>query len=162
MSREENAGDCGDCSHCRMCGCDRDDHFEPDPYDMGNAELDAAGHLNHCGDCRECFGPEFASGQDTTEREERRAMSECEVRCLGVGEGHDHITITRPRFVHYIARVRERGRRRYTIIGRSRSRRKAYRMLADAMQDRRWFRGDVLGDEELSYYGPVMLVEMRR
>ena len=61
MSREENAGDCGDCSHCLMCGCDRDDHFEPDPYDMGNAELDAAGHLNHCGVCRECFGPEFAS-----------------------------------------------------------------------------------------------------
>ena len=47
MSRE----DCGECSHCLMCGCDRDDHYEPDPYDMGNAELDAAGHLNHCGDC---------------------------------------------------------------------------------------------------------------
>ena len=60
MSREEKAGvDCGDCSHCLICGCDRDDHFEPDPYDMGNAELDAAGHLNHCGDCAQCFGPEF-------------------------------------------------------------------------------------------------------
>ena len=47
------------CSRCLMCGCDRDDHFEPDPYDMGNAELDAAGHLNHCGDCAQCFGPEF-------------------------------------------------------------------------------------------------------
>ncbi len=88
-------------------------------------------------------------------------MSECATLCLGKSEGHEHITITRPRFVHYIARVRERGCRRYTIIGRSRSRRQAYRMLADAMQDRRWFRGDVLGDEGPSYYGPVMLVEMR-
>ena len=59
--------DCGDCSHCLMCGCDRDDHVEPDPYDMGNAELDAAGHLNHCGDCAQCFGPEFAP----TGREEK-------------------------------------------------------------------------------------------
>ena len=62
MSREEKAGDCGDCSLCLECGCDRD---EPDPYDMGNAELDAAGHLNHCGVCRECFGPEFAPAEQT-------------------------------------------------------------------------------------------------
>ncbi len=46
--------------NCLECGCDRDDHYEPDPYDMGNAELDAAGHLNHCGVCRECFWPEFS------------------------------------------------------------------------------------------------------
>ena len=51
--------------HCLMCGCDRDDHFEPDPYDMGNAELDAAGHLNHCGDCAQCFWPEFAASEQT-------------------------------------------------------------------------------------------------
>lgn len=88
-------------------------------------------------------------------------MSECKAYCLGNDEGHSHMTITRPRFGYYIARVRERGRRRYTIIGRSRSRRQAYRMLADAMQDSRWYRGDVLGDEGPSYYGPVMLVEMR-
>ena len=90
-------------------------------------------------------------------------MSEFTAYCLGDGEGHDHITITRPRFVRYIARVRERGCRRYTIVGESRSRRQAYRLLADAMQaDSRWFRGDVLGEEGLSYYGPMMLVEMRR
>ena len=60
MSREEEADVVNETGvHCLMCGCDRDDHFEPDPYDMGNAELDAAGHLNHCGVCRECFGPEF-------------------------------------------------------------------------------------------------------
>ena len=51
--------------HCLMCGCDRDDHFEPDPYDMGNAELDASGHLNHCGDCAQCFGPEYQRGEKT-------------------------------------------------------------------------------------------------
>ncbi len=40
---------------CSICGCPLDDHFELDPYDMGNDDLDGAGHLNRCGDCAECF-----------------------------------------------------------------------------------------------------------
>ncbi len=47
---------------CLTCGCDRDEHFEPDPYDMGNEERAGAGHLNHCGDCAQCFEPEFGYG----------------------------------------------------------------------------------------------------
>jgi hypothetical protein len=76
---------------------------------------------------------------------------------------HRHMSISRPRFKEYIARVKRPGERRYTILGKSRSKRKAFRMLADAMQDFKWKRGDVLADEgPMSYYEPALLVEMKR
>lgn len=74
------------------------------------------------------------------------------------------ITVCRPRFVTFTVRARERGRRRYEIIGGTRSRKKAYRMLAETMeQHTRYKRGDVLGQErQPSYYEPMVLVEMIR
>lgn len=88
-------------------------------------------------------------------------MSDCETACLGSEEGHGHMTICRPRFRTFVVRVRMAGERRYEIVGTSRSRRKAYRMLADAMEAKRYKRGDVLGDEGPgSYYEPTLLVEM--
>ena len=90
-------------------------------------------------------------------------MSECTTACLGKEDGHGHITLTRPRFTQYIARVRRPYEKRYTIVKRSRSRSVAYRALAEAMLDSQWRRGDVLGDEgPESYYGPMLLVEMQR
>lgn len=46
---------------CLTCGCDRDDHFEPDWYDPRTEELYGSGHLNYCGDCAECYEPEYAA-----------------------------------------------------------------------------------------------------
>ena len=90
--------------------------------------------------------------------------------CTNCGAAHPHpddrtrLIIERPHFKSYIARVRRSGARRYEIVGRSRSRRKAYRMLADAMESGRYYkRGDVLADEGPgSYYEPTLLVEMTR
>lgn len=89
-------------------------------------------------------------------------MTECITSCLGDEDKHGHITICRPRFTQYIVRVRRPNARRYEIIGRSRSERKAYAMLAEAMRERKYRRGDVLGDDRGSYYEPTMLVEMLR
>ena len=48
---------------CR-CGCARDDHFEPDWYDPRTQGAYADGHLNHCGDCAECYYPEYAAREE--------------------------------------------------------------------------------------------------
>ena len=45
---------------CGQCGCLLDDHFVPDWYDPRTQEAYADGHLNTCGDCRECFSDEEA------------------------------------------------------------------------------------------------------
>ena len=76
-------------SHCLMCGCDRDDHYEPDPYDMGNAELDASGHLNHCGDCAQCFGPEYQKGGEDTMTTEVDQLVNAMRRLRGVALRYD-------------------------------------------------------------------------
>lgn len=90
-------------------------------------------------------------------------MSECIGVCLGTEDGHGHLTLTRAKYVNYAVRVRNRGERRMTIIGETRSRRKAFRTLADAIETGKWWRGDVLGDEgRESYYEPSVLVEMKR
>lgn len=78
-----------------------------------------------------------------------------------VGYTHHHMTVSRPRYVEYIARARLPYERRYTILCRTDSRPHAYRVLAEAMHDGKWKRGDVLGSEgPESYYEPRVLVEM--
>ena len=87
----------------------------------------------------------------------------CETFCQGDGEGHGHLTICRTRFTQYIVRVRLPYRQKYEIIRRTRSKRVAFRALAEAMEARRYKRGDVFGDEgPESYYEPTLLVEMTR
>jgi hypothetical protein len=81
---------------------------------------------------------------------------------MGEEEGHGHIDICVPGVMEYVARVRHRGERRYTILTRTDSKAHAYRTLADAMADGDWNRGDVLGVEPESYYEPGVLVEMKR
>ncbi len=61
----------------------------------------------------------------------------------------------------YRARVRLYGHRRYQLLGkRTRSKRVAMRLLADAMLSTSYKRGDVLIMDE--YYDPVPIVEMVR
>jgi hypothetical protein len=90
----------------------------------------------------------------------------CDTFCMGEGEGHGHLIITRPRFVQYVVRARERGMRRFNIVARTTSERHAYELLAEALRTGMggsYFRGDVLGDEgPESYYEPMVLVEMKR
>lgn len=100
-------------------------------------------------------------------------MSECDTYCdlraprnaefYGDHFGHSHMWVTRPRFVQYIVRVRRPWERRYEIVCRTDSKDHAFRELGAAMTDKKWFRGDVLGEEGPdSYYGPTVLVEMKR
>ena len=46
-------------TNCANCGCSRDNHFDVDPYDMGQAEQNADGHFNHCLDCGDCYEADF-------------------------------------------------------------------------------------------------------
>lgn len=63
----------------------------------------------------------------------------------------------------FIPRVRKTGFQLYEVLGETRSRRKAYRMLADAMETGKYKRGDVLATtREPSWYEPTILVEMKR
>ena len=98
-------------------------------------------------------------------------MSECDLYCnvtaprnaefYGDHFPHQHMSISRPRFVNYIVRVRRPWERRYEIICKTNSREHAFRELGAAMVDRKWKRGDVLGDEGPdSWYEPSMLTEM--
>lgn len=91
-------------------------------------------------------------------------MTACDVFCQGKGDGHGHLIVCRPRFTQYIVRAHIPYRRKYEIIKRTRSRRMAFRVLAETMADtRKYNRGDVLGDEgPESYYEPMQLAEMTR
>jgi hypothetical protein len=64
-------------------------------------------------------------------------------------------------FDWFIVRGREPWAKKYELLGETRSQRKAYRMLADAMLSGKYDKGDVLGTtREPSYYEPHQLVEM--
>ncbi len=71
------------------------------------------------------------------------------------------MTICVPRFRYFYVRTRMPGCKNYDVLGKTRSRRKAFRLLAEAMETGKYKRGDVLADEgDVSYYGPTQLVEM--
>lgn len=90
-------------------------------------------------------------------------MSQCDIYCEGEEEGHAHLIITHPQFTSFMVYVRGPYERKWKFLGKSRSQRKAQRMLADAMMDSKWKRGVVAGDEgPMSYYGATKLVEMTR
>ena len=73
------------------------------------------------------------------------------------------IHITSQHFDRYIARVRKRGARRYTLLPDRPIPLLAYLDLADAMaMNHDWTRGDVIGIEDMGYYEPTVLVEMSR
>lgn len=89
--------------------------------------------------------------------------------CVGCGLAHDPtsrqpaLIICRPSYKTFWARVRLPYERKYQVVGKSRSRSKAYRLLAEAMETGRYKRGDVLAEEgPESYYEPSLLVEMVR
>ncbi|KKN21984.1 hypothetical protein LCGC14_0919890 [marine sediment metagenome] len=44
---------------CTNCGCIEDNHFEIDWYTHGHADEDPT-QIQQCGDCAECFDPEYA------------------------------------------------------------------------------------------------------
>ena len=71
------------------------------------------------------------------------------------------ITVCWTRNDLFIPRVRRPGARRYEVLCETRSRKKAYRLLAEAMETGQWKRGDVLATtREPSYYDPIVIVEM--
>ena len=72
------------------------------------------------------------------------------------------VTVCFPVYKTYCVRVRAPYQKKYTILGSSRSRRKAHVMLAEAMaKSDYWSRGDVLAEEgPMSYYEPRVIVEM--
>lgn len=42
-----------------VCGCYREDHREPDMYDMGVVAQVESDEFNYCGDCGYCYAPEY-------------------------------------------------------------------------------------------------------
>jgi hypothetical protein len=88
---------------------------------------------------------------------------ECDVSCLGEHDGHGHLIVSRPRFYQYLVYVRGRGERKFKLVGKSRSRAKAGRILMEEMLEKRHFRGLLCGDEgPMSYFEPTTLLEVKR
>lgn len=90
-----------------------------------------------------------------------------EGECIHIhdGEGKDIGFICRSGRLVYIPRVHRTGAQKYELLKESRSLRVAMQRVTDTLiADRGLFynRGDVLGHEPYSYYGPHLVFEVRR